>query len=283
MTTPDQSSAKAILDGFLADYGLTGLGDWAWNKVLHGESADQIKLEMRDTDAYKQRFPAMEALAKQGYAMSESDYINQENAYKQVFHAYGLPAGFYDKPEDFAKFMTGNVSPSELNDRVKTYSAAVLGDTETLNQLRTLYDAYGHDGNPTGDLLAHYLDPNAAAPLLSEQLQAAQFASAAKTSGFGQLTAAQAEQFGARADTTQSQAQQGFGQLVHGRELFGALPGEQADQITQSEQLGAAFGGDAMAQEKINRRAQTRVAAGAGGGGFSSTQRGAVGLASSEI
>lgn len=280
--TADETSAQAIIQSFLDTYGLGALGDWAWQKVLRGEGIQQIMLEMRETPTYQQRFPAMAELAKQGRGISEADYIGMENAYRSTLHAYGLPAGFYDQPADFAQFMVGDVSPNELNDRVKQYTAAVYGDPETLRQLRGLYDEYGHDGNPAGDLLAHYLDPKAAEPLLAEQLSAAQFAAAAKTSGYGQIGKAQAELFGARRDVSAEQAAQGFSQLVRSKELFTGLPGQAETDIGQLQQLGAAFGGDTLAQQEIEKRARTRVAEGGGGGGFTASSKGVTGLGSSQ-
>jgi len=281
-TTSSDTGAKAVLTDFLSQYGLAALGDWAWNKMLHGESIDQIKLEMRDTPEYKARFPAMDTLAKSGRALTEAEYIGTENAYRSVMHAYGLPAGFYDSPDDFSRFLVGNVSPSELQGRVQAYQSAVLGDTETLHQLRTLYDTYGVDSSPVGDLLAHYLDPDKAAPLLQENLQAAQFASASSRAGFGQLTTQEAETYGSRLDTSSAAAQEGFSNLVRGRELMSALPGESADDISRSEQLGAAFGGDALAQDRLAKRARLRVAEGSGGGGFTETSRGISGVGSAQ-
>jgi len=276
-------SAKDAITTFLGTYGLSGLGTFAWNEYLKGVPLSQIMLDIRKTPAYTQRFPGMAELAKTGRAISEQQYMNQEDAYRQVLHSYGLPRNFYDKPDDFAKFMVGDVSPSELNDRVKQYTSVVMGDTETLHQLTSLYGKVGHSNNPQGDLLAHYLDPNTAAPLLTEQLNAAQFAAAGKTSGYGQLSAAQAMQFGAQQQTSVSQAQQGFGTLVHDKELFGALPGEGQQNISETVQLGAAFGGDAAGQEQIANRAKLRVAEGSGGGGFSATQTGLKGTASNEV
>lgn len=272
--TDAQKSAVAEVDAFLGQYGLSGLGQWAWTKVLNGESISQIMLELHDTPEYKERFPAMGALAANGQAMSEQQYMALEQSYRDIFHSYGLPAGFYDQPADFAKFMVGNVSPAELQSRVQAYTTAVNGDTETLNQLGRLYGEVGHGNNPQGDLLAHYLDPNAAAPLLAQQLASAQFASAGVRSGFGQLTAAQAEQYGARAGTSVQQAEQGFGALVHGRELMHSLPGEGQTDISLQTQLGAEFGGSATDQEALARRAELRVAEGSGGGGFARTRKG---------
>jgi hypothetical protein len=288
MATPTSTdSAKATIHAFLDPLGLGALSDMAWNETLNGASWTQVLLDIRNTDTYKAAFPGMAAALKNGDIApgdnQESQYRSLVGTYQQVNQAYGLPKGFYDSPDQIAKFIENQVSPTEYKDRVAQYSSAVMGDTETLNQLSQLYGEANHPGNPVGDLLAHYLDPTVAEPLLTQQLQASQFAAAGKTSGYGQLTAAQAEQYGARAGTTAAQAQQGFGSLVHSQELFDALPGEQAGAIGQDVQLGAAFGGSATDQEAIANRARLRVAEGSGGGGFSTTQRGVAGLGSNEV
>lgn len=282
MTTPD-GSAKADIDLFLSEYGLSGLGAWAYDQLLNGVSYEQILLNMRDTPQYQTRFPAMAELAKKGRAVSEAEYIGMERSYSQVMQSYGLPSGFYDSPDDFGRFIGNDVSPSELNDRVKSYTSAVLGDTETLTQLNALYGSAGHTGNAQGDLLAMYLDPAKALPLLDQRFAAAQFSAVGVRSGFGGLTAAEAEQFGARVGTAPEQAAQGFGALVQSRELMSTLPGEQGAQISRDTQLGAVFGDDALAQQQIEQRRRTRVAAGQSGGGFSSSQKGIGGLGSSEV
>jgi hypothetical protein len=286
-TTTSDQSALASIHTFLDPLGLGALAQDAYDKTLRGVPWEQVLLDIRASDQYKAAFPGLsDAVANGDIAFGdgmEAQYRSLVGAYQQVNAAYGLPKGFYDTPDQIAQFIKGRVSPEEYKARIAQYTDAVLGDTETLNQLGALYGQTGHTGNPVGDLLAHYADPNVTRPLLTEQLQAASFAAAAKTSGFGQLTAQQAEQFGARQDVTAQQAQQGFGSLVHARELMQGLPGEQADQITQTEQLGAAFGGDVAAQEKLDRRARTRVAQGQGGGQFSSTARGASGLTSSQV
>ena len=282
--TPAQQSAMSTLIDTLDGYGLGTLGQWAWDAYINGSPIEQIMLDMRDRPEYQARFPALAALRQQGRGISEAEYIQQENSYRTVMHSYGLPTGFYDQPDDFATLMTGDVSPQELQSRVSSYSQAVLSDTETLNAMRSFYlDAGVPDRNPEADLLAYYLDPNKAAPLLEEQFQAAQFAGAAARSGYGTISRDVAEQYGARQDITADQAAQGFGALYQNRELFTALPGQREDEISQQVQLGAAFGGDAAAQETIEKRRRERVAAGQGGGGFSQTQRGVSGLGSQRV
>lgn len=283
MTTPD-ASAFDLVKNALSQYGLESLATWAWDQWTHGTSEAELWLKMRDRPEYKARFPGMETLRKQGSAITEANYIQTENTYKEVMQSYGLPKGFYDSPDDFGNLISGHVSPTELRDRVQVYSQAVLGDTETLNQLRTLYADQGIPRNAETDLLAYYLDPNRAAPILQQQFTSAQFAASAAKSGFGQLSKAQAEEFGGKAGTSAAQAQQGFGALVQSRELFGALPGQGEKDISQQVQLGAAFGGDAQAQQEIEKRREQRKAAVSGGGTFSQSRTGAAaGLTSNQI
>src|SRR5688572_3492810 len=110
---------------------------------------------------------------------------------------------------------------------------------------------------------------------------AAQTSGTAIRSGYGQLSVTEAEKLvlaGVNPDT----AAQGFGRLVQSSELIGALAGMESseDQITREEQLGAAFTGDAIAQRRIQRRAEMRVAAIQRGGDFVATREGFVGLGS---
>jgi hypothetical protein len=283
-TTDTSSSAFDLVKNALAQYGLESLASWAWDAWTHGTSEAELWLQIRDRPEYKARFPGMDELRKQGSAITESNYIQTENTYKEVMHSYGLPKGFYDSPDDFGALISGHVSPTELRDRVQVYSQVALGDSETLNQLRTLYADQGIPRNAESDLLAYYLDPNKAAPILQQQFASAQFASAAAKSGYGQLSKDQAEEFGAKAGTSQQGAQQGFGALVQSRELFGALPGQGETDINQQTQLGAAFGGDALAQQQIEKRRSERKAAGSGGGGFSQSRTGAAtGLTSTQV
>ncbi len=281
--TVAQQSARSIVDGFLADYGLSGLGAWAWDRLLGGASVEQIKLEMHDRPEYIARFPALAELRKQGRGVTEAEYIGVENAMKDVMHAFGLPAGFYDSPDDFSRLIGGNVSPTELKDRVQAYSSVVLGDQVRLSELQRLYQDEGIPRSAESDLLAYYLDPSKGATVINEQIEAATFAAASARSGFGSLSKAQAEEFGSRRDVSAQEAERGFGALYQSRELFGALPGQGETDISQNTQLGAAFGGSAVDQETIEKRRRERVAAGSGGGGFTAGQRGVSGLGSQQV
>ena len=93
------------------------------------KSPDWIKINLRDTSQYKARFPAMQQLIQRGQAIDEMTYIAQERAYRAVLSANELPTGFYDSPDDYAKFIANDVSAKELEDRV--LSAKTFLDANT--------------------------------------------------------------------------------------------------------------------------------------------------------
>lgn len=273
--TTEQRSAKAILADTLGEYGLGSLADKAWNLYLNGEPIEQVMLEIRKTPEYQARFPGMAQLSKEGRAISETDYINLEKSYVSLFRQSGLPAGFYDQPDDFANYIANEVSPQELSARLDVAKTAVYNTPpEVRAELGRLYNVQ------PGDVMAFLLDPSKALPIIQNQFAAAAAGAASKLSGYGALTQNEAEQVALAGGTFQQDAQ-GFDQLAQEGELFGGLPGE-ADQSTvaRDEQLGATFGGNTAAQRRIAQRAAQRKAAFGGGGSFSETNQGITGLGS---
>lgn len=262
--TSDQASARASINGFLSNYGLAGLGDRVWNWYLSGIPIEQIMLDIRGTNEYKQRFPAMESLGKSGHAISETDYVNLESSYKQLMRQAGLPEGFYDTPDDFTAFIGGEVSPSELAKRLDDYTNITYNLPPTVRQY--FADTYGMSN---ADVTAYIIDPTRALPILDNQIRAAQAGGAAIQSGFGNLTKTEAESI-AQLGVDFNSALSGFNQLAGASSLFNPLGNDAGENaITRDEQIGAAFGGNAAAQQRIANRAAHRKATYAEGGGFS--------------
>lgn len=272
--TAQQQSARAIIDSTLSEFGLSGIGDRVWNAVTSGQIVpEQITQFIRQTDEYKQRFVGMSDLQKKGRAISEAEYISVERSYSQVLRAAGLPSGFYDSPDDFARLIGGEVSASELADRVQAYTqVAFESPPEVRDQLQRLY------GIGPGELTAYFIDPERALPIIRQQARAAQLSGAASASGFGALERGEAERL-AQLGVTDQQAREGFGALVDARELFAPLDaGEGA--IGRGEQIGGALGGDSVARRKIEERRRRRQAQFEGGGGYASSKSGFSGIGS---
>lgn len=271
--TKDQEDAKAYLEETLRSYGLESLSGWAWEQIQKGHPPERILQELRQQEAYKQRFKGMEARRAAGLsAISEAEYLALERGYRQVLSSAGLPAGFYDSPNDYVKWIGGDVSVDEVQTRVNDgYLAATQAPAEVRAELQRLYGI-----NPS-KLAAYYLDTSKSLPLLQRQFEAAQLGGTSLRSGYGNLSLAEAERL-ASLDITPEQAQEGFTLLHDADELFDALPGEDAASITRSEQQAAAFQGDAAAREKFRRRASERVTAGSGAQSFRVGQGGVSGL-----
>ncbi len=272
-----EQDAKAIIKTMLDRYQLGDLSDQVWALISDetlpaNADIDLIGDALRDTDTFKKRFPANEARKKAGLPeLTVSEYIGLERGYSNAMRGSGLPAGFYDDPTDFEKFIAGDTSVAEVQSRVNEgFKAVSEANPEVIKQMKDLY------GVDNAGLAAYFLDPTRATPLLVKQARSAQIAAEAARQAGIQLTAAEAEGLTAEGISAQ-QAQQGFGMMREQADLARPLQaGEEA--LTRQEQIGAVFGTDAAARQRVETRARRRRAAFEQGGGFAATQQGTAGL-----
>lgn len=276
-TVQDQTAGKedaaAYVNDVLHSYGLDGLSDWVWSEIESGHSTTRIFQDLRQRPEYKQRFAGLEQRQAAGFnAMNEMEYLHYEQDARQAMRAAGLPADFYDSPQDFANFIGKDVSIGELQSRINDgFLAATSAPQEVKDQLAALY------GVNTNQLAAYFLDPDKALPLIQRQFQAAQTSGAAVRTGYGALAASEAERLVSLGVSAQ-EAEQGFGYLQNAQELMGSLPGENGARISREEQQAAVFGGDAAATAKIKKQGETRVSEGSGNASFQLGNSGAAGL-----
>jgi hypothetical protein len=273
--TEKQQSARAFIEDLLRGWGLESLGGWAWEQILAGNT-EMLPTLIRGTEQYKQRFAGLEQRRARGLnVMSEGEYLSLENSYRTIMRSYGIPRGAFDTQADLAEFIAGDLSPQELNDRLRVYQdAAFQAPQEVRNQLANLY------GINEGGLIAYYIDPDRALPVLQQQYMAAGAASAAVRAGFTQFDRGQSErlaQLGAGATSLKE-----FATLAQSRELFTGLGASEVDQSAFSDYQAAegTFGGNSTTAETIRKRAEQRVAAFSGGGGFARSAQGAIGIGS---
>ena len=272
-----EQDAKAIIKTMLDRYQLGDLSDQVWALISDetlpaNADIDLIGDALRDTDTFKKRFPANEARKKAGLPeLTVSEYIGLERGYSNAMRGSGLPAGFYDDPTDFEKFIAGDTSVAEVQSRVNEgFKAVSEANPEVIKQMKDLY------GVDNAGLAAYFLDPTRATPLLVKQARSAQIAAEAARQAGIQLTAAEAEGLTTEGISAQ-QAQQGFGMMREQADLARPLQaGEEA--LTRQEQIGAVFGTDAAARQRVETRARRRRAAFEQGGGFAATQQGTAGL-----
>ena len=268
-TTQRRQDARSTMAAVLATYGLGDLADYVYNEIIAKETVninnpDAIIFAIREQPAYQKRFAGNAARLKKGLSeLDPASYIGLENQFRQTLQSNGLPANFYDQPDDFQALIEGDVSPSELQTRIEQgYRAVADADPIIKEQMKTLY------GVGEGELAAYFLDPQRTAPLLTRQAQAASIAARGLEQGGIQLSGQFAEDLASRGITEQ-QARVGFGEVGALGELKQTFAGETA---LSSEQLaGGAFGFDVAAQQELERRKRLRTGEFAGGGSFART------------
>lgn len=199
-----RDAATALIDLF-NQYGLGSLAGKIVDYVKQGFSTDTMSVMLQQTPEYQKRFAGNAIRQKQGLpVLSPAEYIATERQYRQVMSAAGMPKGFYDQTSDFTKFIGNDMSPSELNDRVKSWQDVAQSDKATTDELRRLY------GMSSSDYAAYLMDPARATPLLQEQARAVTFAAAADRHGYT-ITKGLAEQYGGGAyDVSAQDAEKGF-------------------------------------------------------------------------
>jgi hypothetical protein len=171
--TEEQVDSIAALGALLTSYGIGGLNDAITNSVIKGYSKDTIKLIMQDpnsTDplavAFQKRFPAnKERLAAGKAVLSPDEYLRAERSYAQIFQSFGL--GNMAKPENFNKFIAGDVSATEVSDRVSLAVNRVQNADPFVKQaLGQFYPMLNQ-----GDIVNAMLNPEEGLPALQRKVQ----------------------------------------------------------------------------------------------------------------
>jgi len=212
----ERKSAYDLLYSQFKQYGLDSLVKPLQGLIMEGVPASEFAIRLRETEPYKQRFGANQArIAKGLRALSEAEYIQLEDQYQDVMRRYGLPENYYTRgdlgrQEGFEKFLAGDVSPVELEDRIQTAQRRVINSNpEVLASLKAFYPDITNS-----DILAYTLDPKNAIEQIKRKVTAAEIGGAAMQAGL-QTGLPRAEQLQA-AGVTKETAQQGFGTIAGG-------------------------------------------------------------------
>ena len=203
-------SAYSLLFSEFDRYGLGALVTPLQDFIVEGLSPAEFTLRLRQTDAYKKRFAANTQRINRGLrALSEAEYIGLEDQYQSVMRNYGLPASYYARgdmgvQQGFEKFISGDVSAAELEDRIQTAQNRVINAApEVSKALREFYPDITN-----GDILAYALDPDQALTNIRRKVTAAEIGAGAMQAGLA-TGLARAEELG-RFGVTGEQARQGY-------------------------------------------------------------------------
>ena len=211
-------SAYDILLAEFNQYGLGTLVEPLKSLIVSGPSEAELTLALRQTDQYKKRFAAnAQRLASGLRALSEAEYLSLEDGYQTIMRNYGLPSSYYTKDDmgrqaGFEKFIAGDVSPTELEDRVVLAQQRVLNAApEVTTALKQFYPDITN-----GEILAYTLDPSKGLADIKKKITAAEIGGAALGAKLG-ATVGRAEEL-ARYGVTAESARAGFGAIGGGLE-----------------------------------------------------------------
>lgn len=222
----------------------------------------QILNSIYNSDAYKTRFAANEIIRKRmadgtGMAgdkiLNPAEYIAVEEGYRTIMQNAGLPAGFYDNPNDFTNLIGNKIDTAELKARVNIAADALQkADQQTKDALRSYY------GLSDQDMVAYLLDADKAFKII-EGRQAFTLSTADAEKQYG------AAQIGGAALRAGQEASKGLSEEIYkadkGKEAEGAFQSA-AQQQQAYERLVGLSGGQAGKEDLV--RAQLALEGGAG-------------------
>lgn len=257
-----KQSAFSYMQDLLNQYGLGTLTGKLQQLIQSGVTdTASLQLELENTDEWKRRFAGNEMLRQKGLdVLSVGEYLSAEKSYAQVLKQYGVPDGFYSSTSEFANFIGNNVSPSELNQRMQEWSdLANREDPAIKDQLQAM-------GLSKGDLLAYFIDPSKAAPLIQQKYQSVLIGGAARRAG---ITTSNTEaQHLAEMGVTEQQASQGFGVVAQDLAPLQKLAQIYGTDYTQSDLESEVFDNNAQAANKRKKLASQERAAFSGQSGI---------------
>lgn len=183
-------------------------------KVKYDKSINPATGKAWNAD-YSARFAGNAArIAKGLNALSEAEYINNENLYAETLRSYGLTNMLStDRAANEARFSTyiaNDISPTEFLGRIKSAEDSVINaDPEVMNTFRQYYGALS-----TSDLVSYFLSPNETLPKLQEKAAAANIGAASALQGLGTTDIGTATKY-AKQGVTFDQAVKGYSNLAN--------------------------------------------------------------------
>ena len=236
----------------------------------------QALLDMRQLNAYKARFAGNESRVKAGLnALSESEYLLQEDSYSQYLKSWGVPE--LGSRAQYASLIAGDVSATELNKRLDLAVTRVKkSDPEIFKQLQNYY------GITESDMVKYVLKPGEMLPELQRKVTAAEIGTAAKAQGldFGASRAEGLAAYGI--DRTQAIAGYGsIGEILPTATKLGNIYSESGITYDQTAGEQEFFKANASAAQKRKQLKELETSAFKGSSGtagsksFASQARGA--------
>jgi len=115
----ERQSAFDVLRAEMDALGLGALVEPLRGLIQKDVSPSEFAVELRQSEAYKNRFIANEGRLKKGLrVLTPGEYLRVEDAYRQTLRTYGLKQ--FDNDQYVRQFIENDISAAELSDRVAT-------------------------------------------------------------------------------------------------------------------------------------------------------------------
>lgn len=271
--------AYSLLESTFKDFGLEELVPEIKRFMEEGLGSNQATVELRKTNAYITRFRGNEIRRQAGLnVMSESAYLQLEDAYSETLRAYGLQGYFgVDRKVSQAKMaeLIGNdINAPEFKERIDTVVTRVNNaDPNIKATLRGFYNI------TDTDLVKYFLSPKENLPRLQEKVTAAEIGNEALKQNL--LTSVTSAENLAKLGITQKEAREGYSeisQVLPTATKLGQIYGEEGINYTQATAEEERFGELESARRKRLRLEGKEIATFSGSSGVA---RGALGSSNS--
>lgn len=257
MTTPVWNDAFMMLSALLRQWGLESLTGPMQDMLVAGDSADVIPLKLRDTNEYKVRFKGnLDRIANGLPALSEAEFLATEASLKSVVRRY-VGSGTYDTPENLRKWISGDLSPKELDDRMSLYQRRYQEQSVEARQ------AWAQAGLTPADAISALMDPSVTETELTRRASIYALG-AAKADAYGTNTQLDPGRLGQLVDrgANVEQAREQFSDVASRSGYEDFLARTYATGLTEADQEDAALLNDGTAQRKRKKTLDTAVSEG---------------------
>ncbi len=254
-------------------------GGWLWEQITSGiDDATTLQLAFEQTPQFQARYPVIAQIrAAGGNPPAPKEVRAYEDTIGQVMRQAGLPAEFYDTPQERQALMGTYLSPVEVEQRLGAAWEQVRNTDPAVRQAFTEF--YGINGD--AQMAAFFLDPTNVQAKLDKTARSAYTAGMGKTMGLN-VDKAIAERIaelpktdaGIVQDLQSAASIQGSGLLTEGI--------AETTDLNDATAIGSVALGDGTATAALERRVLERQAnSRATVGGAASTQQGLTGLRNS--
>jgi hypothetical protein len=213
----DDRDAFAQLKAIFESYGLGDLAGTIEKLMTEGYAASQalmmLKYDPKYNQAYTARFKGnADRISKGLNALTEAEYISNENAYAETLRAYGLNNMLSTDRKvnqaKFADYISNDVSSTEFKDRISTaVDNVVNADPAVMDEFKRYYG-----GLTTSDIVSYFLSPKETLPILKQKATAAGISAESVKQGLGSDAESRAMEF-AKLGITTDQARVGYGNI----------------------------------------------------------------------